>query len=444
MTATPGHPHVVIIGGGFAGLYLARNLRRAPVRVTIIDRRNHHLFQPMLYQVAAAALSPQDIAAPIRSVVRKYRNTDVLLGEVESIDVNARSLTLSDGASVPYDYCVVATGARHSYFGRDEWEQFAPGLKSIEDALDIRRRILYAFERAEREPDPRRRHEFLTFVVVGGGPTGVEMAGAIAEIRRFALSRDFRHIDPREATVMLVEAGPRILSSYPEALSARAKADLRSLGVDVRENTMVTSITPTAVEASGWLIPTTTVVWAAGNQASPVVQTLGAPLDRAGRVIVEPDCSIPGHPEVFVLGDAAAFTHQAGWSGPLPGVCPVAIQMGQYAARAIRSDLDRQPRAPFSYWNKGQLAVIGRGHAVADLGRVGFGGLIAWLAWAFVHIFFLIGFRNRVMVLLEWSWSYFTYSPGARLITGDDGVSRARLTVTGEHAIRPGATPGTA
>jgi len=431
-------PHVVIVGGGFAGLYLARGLRRAPVRVTIIDRRNHHLFQPMLYQVAAAALSPQDIAAPIRSIVRNHKNTDVLLGEVDQVDPVARQIHLADGAVLTYDYCAITTGARHSYFGHDEWEPFAPGLKSIEDALDIRRRMLYAFERAEREPDAKRRHEYLTFVIVGGGPTGVEMAGAIAEIRRFALARDFRHIDPREATVMLVEGGPRILPSYPPKLSARAKQDLRNLGVDVRENTLVTNITATTVEASGWVIPTTTVVWAAGNQASPLGRTVGVTLDRAGRVIVEPDCSVAGHPELFVLGDAAAFTHGHPKGGALPGVSPVAIQMGQFAAKAIRADLRKTPRGVFSYWDKGQLAVIGRGHAVADLGRFEFGGLIAWFIWAIVHILFLVGFRNRVMVLLEWSWAYLRYAPGARLITGD-GFPRAMLTVTGEHAVSGGA-----
>ncbi|MBA2292187.1 MAG: NAD(P)/FAD-dependent oxidoreductase [Gemmatimonadales bacterium] len=435
MSRTPA-PRVVIIGGGFAGLYLAHGLRRAAVRVTIIDRRNHHLFQPMLYQVAAAALSPQDIAAPIRSIVRSQRNTEVLLGEVDRIDTADRRLHLTDGATIEYDYCVVAIGARHSYFGHDEWEPYAPGLKSLEDALDIRRRILYAFERAEREPDPRKRHEYLTFVVVGGGPTGVEMAGAIAEIRRFALARDFRHIDPREATVMLLEGGPRILASYPAKSSAQAKAQLRALGVDVRENTMVTSIGPTMVEASGWVIPTTTVIWAAGNEIGALTRTLGVPLDRAGRVVVEPDCSIPGHPEVFVLGDAAAFTHQKGSTDTLPGVSPVAIQMGQYAARTIKGDLAGRPRTPFSYWNKGQLAVIGRGHAVADIAGFQFSGFFAWLVWAVVHIFFLIGFRNRVMVLLEWSWAYLRYSPGARLITGD-GILRTPLTVTGEHPVPP-------
>ncbi len=427
-------PHVVIIGGGFAGLYLARGLRRAPVHITVVDRRNHHLFQPMLYQVAAAALSPQDIAAPIRSVLRSQRNTDVLLAEAARVDVVAKVVELADGARLAYDYCVVATGARHSYFGHDEWEDFAPGLKSIDDALDVRRRMLYAFERAEREPLAERRNEFLTFVVVGGGPTGVEMAGAIAEIRRFALARDFRRIDPREATVMLLEAGPRILPSYPEALSVRAKRDLRGLGVDVRENTRVTRIAATSVEASGWVIPTTTVVWAAGNQASPLTATLGAPLDPAGRVLVEADCSVPGHPEVFVLGDAAAFMHGGDGTTPLPGVCPVAMQMGQFTARTIRANLAGRPRKPFSYWDKGQLAVIGRGHAVADIGRFEFGGVVAWFTWAFVHIFFLIGFRNRVMVLLEWSWAYLTYSPGARLITGE-GVPRAQLTVTGERVV---------
>lgn len=420
-------PHVVVIGGGFAGLYLARGLARANVQVTLVDRRNHHLFQPMLYQVAAAALSPKDIAAPIRSILRNQANVEVLLAEVTRVDPDARVVHLDLGTQLAYDYCVVATGARHSYFGHTEWERFAPGLKSVEDALDIRRRILIAFERAEREPDPAKRHQYLTFVVIGGGPTGVEMAGAIAEIRRFALSRDFRHIDPREATVMLVEGGPRLLPSYPPDLSARAKADLRALGVEVRENTLVTGITAASVEAAGWVIPTTTVVWAAGNQASPLLETLGAPLDGQGRALVEPDCTVPGHPELFVLGDAAAFLHQSGQSGPLPGVCPVAIQMGQYAASAIKNDLAGKPRIPFSYWDKGQLAVIGRGHAVADLGKLTFAGVTAWLVWAFVHIFFLVSFRNRVMVLLEWMWSYVRYAPGARLITGETAEYAARV-----------------
>jgi NADH dehydrogenase len=341
----------------------------------------------------------------------------VLLGDAQRVDVAARRIELSDGSSVGYDYLIVATGASHAYFGHPEWEQYAPGLKTLEDALEIRRRVLLAFEKAEREPDPRRRHGFLTFVIVGGGPTGVEMAGAVAEIRRYALRRDFRHIDPGEATVLLLEGGPRLLPSYPPSLSDEAKHELRRLGVEVRVDTLVTDIRPGSVAAAGWIIPTETVIWAAGNTASPVLRELGTPLDNAGRAIVEPDCTIPGHPEVFVLGDAAAFAHQGG--GTLPGVSPVAIQMGEYAARAIIGDLAGRPRRPFHYWDKGQLAVIGRGQAVADIWRLHFGGFIAWLVWIFVHIFFLIGFRNRVLVLLEWALSYASYSRGARLITGE-------------------------
>jgi NADH dehydrogenase len=408
---------VLIIGGGFAGLYAAKNLSDAPVRVTVVDRRNHHLFQPMLYQVATAALNPSDIASPIRSILRTSRNTEVLLAEVCDIDVETRKVRFTDGDTQPYDYLLIGTGARHSYFGHDEWEPLAPGLKSLEDALEIRRRVLLAFERAERETDPVRRHAYLTFVVVGGGPTGVEMAGAVAEIRRYALRRDFRHIDPAEATVMLLEGGPRLLPSYPESLSDEAKQELRRLGVEVRTETLVTDIRSGWVSAAGWTIPTQTVIWAAGNTASPILRTLGAPLDRMGRAIVEPDCTIPGHPEVFVLGDAAAFIHQDG--GPLPGISPVAIQMGTYAARIIRGDLAGRPRLAFSYWDKGQLAVIGRGQAVADIWKLHFGGFLAWLIWIFVHVFFLIGFRNRVLVLLQWAWSYATYGRGARLITGE-------------------------
>jgi NADH dehydrogenase len=410
-------PNVLILGGGFAGLYAAKALRHAPVRVTTVDRRNHHLFQPMLYQVATAALNPSDIASPIRSVLRRSKNTEVLLAEACSVDLRARAVRFSDGTSQSYDYLIVATGARHSYFGHDEWEPLAPGLKCLEDALEIRRRVLLAFEHAERETDPVRRQAFLTFVIVGGGPTGVEMAGAVAEIRRYALRRDFRHIDSREATVMLLEGGPRLLPAYPPRLSDEAKHELRRLGVEVRTETLVTDVRPGSVGAAGWVIPTQTVIWAAGNTASPLLRELGAPLDRMGRAIVEPDCTIPGHPEVFVLGDAAAFNHQKG--GTLPGLCPVAIQMGEYAARTIRGDVAGRPRRPFHYLDKGQLAVIGRGQAVADIRRLHFGGFLAWLAWIFVHIFFLIGFRNRVMVLLEWAWSYVTYSRGARLITGE-------------------------
>jgi NADH:ubiquinone reductase (H+-translocating) len=410
-------PHVVILGGGFAGLYAAKALSNAPVRVTLVDRRNHHLFQPMLYQVATAGLNPSDIASPIRSILRHCRNTEVLLAEVHAVDPETRRVHLTDGDALTYDYLLVATGARHSYFGHDEWEPLAPGLKSLEDALEIRRRVLLAFERAERETDTVRRHPYLTFVIVGGGPTGVEMAGAVAEIRRYALRRDFRRIDPGEATVMLLEGGPRLLPSYPPKLSEKAKLDLRRLGVEVRTETLVTDIRPGSVGAAGWIIPTRTVIWAAGNTASPILQSLGAPLDRMGRALVEPDCSIPGHPEVFVLGDAAAFEHQAG--GALPGICPVAIQMGTYAARTIEGDLAGRPRRAFSYWDKGQLAVIGRGRAVADIWKLHFDGFVAWLTWIFVHIFFLIGFRNRILVLLQWGWSYVTYSRGARLITGE-------------------------
>jgi NADH dehydrogenase len=417
-------PQVVIVGGGFAGLYLAKELKGAPVQVTLVDRRNHHLFQPMLYQVATAALNPSDIASPIRSILRRQPNVEVILGDVERVDLEARCVRLTDGTSVSYDYCAIATGARHSYFGRGEWEALAPGLKSLEDALEVRRRIFLAFERAEREPDIQRRQHLLTFVVVGGGPTGVEVAGALAEIRRFALSRDFRHIDPREATVVLLEGGPRILAAYPPELSHRAKTDLRALGVEVRENSLVTAIHSDAVEAAGWRIPTNTVVWAAGNQASPLLQTLNVPLDRQGRAIVERDCSIPGHTDVLVLGDAAAFKDEK--TGALvPAVCPAAIQMGQYAARAICASVAGHAREPFLYWNKGELAVIGRGDAVANLPGIRFGGIVAWLAWIFIHITYLIGFRNRVLVLIEWGWSYVTYARGARLITGDiNSVSR--------------------
>ncbi|HEY4649287.1 MAG TPA: NAD(P)/FAD-dependent oxidoreductase, partial [Gemmatimonadales bacterium] len=387
--AGAGLPHVVILGGGFAGLYAARGLKRAPVRVTLVDRRNHHLFQPMLYQVATAALNPSDIAAPIRSVLRHQANTEVVLAEVNSVNPTSRIAALADGSEIRYDYLIVATGARHSYFGHHEWEPLAPGLKSLEDAVEIRQRVLLAFERAEREPDPVRRHAYLTFVIVGGGPTGVETAGAVAELRRYALRRDFRHIDPGEATVMLLEGGTRLLPSYPPNLSEKAKLDLRRLGVEVRTETLVTDIRPGSVVAAGWTIPTQTVIWAAGNVASPLLKSLDTPLDNVGRAIVEPDCTIPAHPEVFVLGDAANFDHQEG--GPLPGVSPVAIQMGEYAAAAIAGDLAGEPRRAFQYWDKGQLAVIGRGRAVADIWKLHFGGLLAWIAWTFVHIFFLIG-----------------------------------------------------
>lgn len=409
----------MIIGGGFAGLNAAKALRGKDVDVTLVDRHNHHLFQPMLYQVATAALSPGDIASPIRSVLRDSPNIEVLLGEVREVDVAGRTVMVNGGRTLPYDYLVVAPGARHSYFGHDEWEPLAPGLKNLEDAFDVRRRILLAFERAEQEADAGARAALLTFVIVGAGPTGVEVAGALAEIKSYTLRQDFRNIEPDAARVVVMEGGPRVLPTYPEELSAKARATLEDLGVDVRTDTMVTEISEDGVVAGGEFIPARTVIWAAGNIASPLLRTLGVPLDRQGRVPVGPDASIPGHPEVFVLGDAAAFTQDG---AILPGICPVAIQMGKYVAGIIaRESKYGGPgsRPAFRYFDKGQLAVIGRGRAVADIGRAHFGGFIAWLLWVFVHIFFLIGFRNRVIVLLEWAISYFTYSRGARLITYD-------------------------
>ena len=416
-------PHVVIVGAGFGGLTAARALRKAPLRVTVVDRRNHHLFQPLLYQVATAALSPADIAYPIRSILRRQRNATVLLADADAVDPASREIVLTDGR-IPYDFLIVATGARHAYFGHDEWEPRAPGLKSLEDALEIRRRILLAFERAERETDPERRRALLTFVLVGGGPTGAELAGAIGEISRRVLARDFRAIDPRETRVLLVEAGPRILPSFPEELAEKASRSLRGLGVEIRTGSPVTSIGPDFVEIAGTRLPAGTVLWAAGVAASPLARSLGIPLDRAGRVLVEPDLTIPGRPEVFVIGDLAAFLHQTG--KPLPGVAQVAIQQGRHAARNIERTLRGEPRVPFRYRDPGNLAVLGRAAAIADLGRIRLSGFPAWLFWCFVHILFLIGFRNRFIVAFEWAWAYFSDKRGARLITGplDDGVDR--------------------
>lgn len=417
MTRAPeNRPHVVIVGAGFAGIYAAKALGRGPVRVTIVDRHNHHLFQPMLYQVATAALAPSDIASPVRSILRHNTNTEVVLGEVVSLIPDSKIVVLADKSSLHYDYIILGIGALNTYFGHDEWAPWAPGLKDINDALEIKRRVLLAFERAEREPDSVKRQAHLTFVVVGGGPTGVEVAGALAEIRRYALRRDFRHIDPRDATVVLLEGGDRILPAYPESLSRKAKETLRRLGVDVREQTMVTSIEADAVHAAGWRIPTRTVVWAAGNTVGQLLASLGAERDRQGRVMVDQFCNPAGRPEVFVLGDAAHFIQDGEM---LPGICPVAIQEGKYAARSIVASLRGKQRVPFRYFDKGQLAVIGRGRAVADIRRLHFGGFFAWLAWVFVHIFFLIGFRNRVIVMIEWAWSYLTYQRGARVITGE-------------------------
>lgn len=411
----PNRPHVVILGGGFAGLYAAKALAKAPVRVTLIDRRNHHLFQPLLYQVATAALNPSDIASPIRSILRGQRNATVVMSEARSIDAADHRVVLEDGA-IGYDWLIVATGATHSYFGRDEWEAEAPGLKTIEDALTIRRKILLAFEAAERENDPADRVPWMTFVVVGGGPTGVELAGSIAEIATRSIARDFRRIDTRDARVILLEGAPRVLTSYPEELSQSAKKQLESLGVDVRTGAMVTSIDARGVEAGEERIAARTVLWAAGVKASPMLRSLEVPLDRAGRVLVESDLSAPGHPEIFVVGDAAAVKRGDGW---VPGVAPAAIQQGVHAAHAIRAAIRGRARQPFRYRDKGSLATIGRAAAVADLGRLRFGGWPAWMAWLLIHIYFLIGFRNRLLVMFQWAWAYVTWQRGARLITGE-------------------------
>jgi NADH dehydrogenase len=408
-------PEVVIVGGGFGGLYAARALGGAPVHVTIVDRRNHHLFQPLLYQVATAALNPADIAAPIRSVFRGRKNVSVLLADAVAVDVAAKTLTLSDG-ELPYDYLVLATGATHSYFGHDEWAPFAPGLKSIEDALEIRRRVLLAYELAERERDPARRREWMTFVIIGGGPTGVELAGALAEISRQALAREFQHIDPSHARIILIEGESRVLPPYPADLSAKARTQLERLGVDVWTGARVTGIDAETVHLGQERIRARTVVWAAGVAASPLSRGLGAPLDRAGRVLVGPALTLPGRDDVFVIGDLAAVEQDG---RPVPGIAPAAIQMGRSVARSIRLDLAGQPRQAFRYRDKGSFATIGRGKAVGEVaGAFKLSGFPAWVAWLAIHIFFLIGFRNRVLVILQWAYSYVTFRRGARLITG--------------------------
>jgi NADH:ubiquinone reductase (H+-translocating) len=407
---------VVIVGGGFGGLRAAKALADAPVRVTLVDRRNHHLFQPLLYQVATAALSPADIAHPIRSVLRGQPNVEVILAGVDAIDVTAKEVVLDeDEGRLPYDYLILAAGANHAYFGHDEWATAAPGLKTLEDALDIRRRILTSFEEAEREQDPARRKALMTFVVVGGGPTGVEMAGAIAEIARFSLARDFRHIDTRDAKVLLIEAGSQLLGAFPDRLSRHALRDLERLGVEVRFGQPVTAIAPDAVTVGSEIIPANTIVWAAGVQASPLGRSLGVELDRAGRVLVNPDLSIPGHPEIFVIGDMASLKDARG--RPLPGVAQVAMQQGAWAAANILRAIEGKPARVFRYRDLGNMATIGRNSAVADIRGLRLTGFVAWLAWAFVHILNLIGFRNRVLVALQWLWDYLTFQRGARLIT---------------------------
>lgn len=411
---TAPRPHVVIVGGGFGGLYAAQRLRRAPVRITLVDRSNHHLFQPLLYQVATAALNPSEIAAPIRGVLRRQRNAQVILAEATAVDVAGKRVVLADG-ELPYDYLILATGATHSYFGHDEWAAHAPGLKTIDDALEIRRRVLLAFEAAEREDDPARRQRWLTFVIVGAGPTGVEMAGALAEIARHALAHDFRRIDPAQARVLLVEGLDRVLPPYPEKLSAKARLQLERLGVQVWVGSRVTGIDENGVSLGAERIEARTVVWAAGIAGSPLARTLGVPLDRAGRVRVEPTLAIPGRDDVFVIGDLAAV-EQGG--ALVPGVAPAAVQEGRHAAANVLRAVAGQPLAPFRYRDKGSLATIGRAAAVADFGRFTLSGFLAWAAWLLIHIFFLIGFRNRFAVIFQWAWSYVTYQRGARLITG--------------------------
>jgi NADH dehydrogenase len=416
-------PHVVIIGGGFGGLAAAKALARANVRVTLVDRHNYHLFQPLLYQVATATLSAGDIGAPIRWVLRRASNVRVLLGDAASIDTAARRVRLTDGATLDYTYLIVATGARHAYFGHPEWEAFAPGLKTLDDALLMRRRILLAFERAEREEDAARRGELLTFVLVGGGPTGVELAGTLAEITRQTLRDEFKAIDTARARIVVVEAGPSILSTFREDLRDAARRSLAQLGVEVRERTRVVGIDAHGVdvESDGGRerITASTVLWAAGVAASPLIQTLGVPLDRAGRAVVEPDLSIPGHPEVFVIGDASSFAHTRD-GVPLPGVVQPATQGAVHAARMILRRERGEPSSLFVYKDLGNMAIVGRASAIADLGWIRLSGLVGWLAWLFLHIAKLIGFRNRVVVLIEWAAAYLTYQRGARLITGDD------------------------
>jgi NADH dehydrogenase len=415
---------VVIVGGGFGGLYTAKSLGRAPISLTLIDRRNFHLFQPLLYQVATGALSPGEIASPLRHVLQKHRNTQVLLGEVVDLDVENRRVILRDGEA-PYDDLIIATGATHHYFGNDQWEPLAPGLKTIEDATAIRRRVLLAFERAEREADPTKRHAWLTFVIVGGGPTGVELAGALGEIANDTLRHDFRHINPAEARIILIEGEGRILPPFAPDLSAKAEKQLVSLGVKSLTGARVTNIEEESVTVKcggkDEHIPTRTVLWAAGVTASPLGKVLaeraGAQLDRAGRVLVEPDLSVPGHPEIHVIGDLANFAHQGG--KPLPGVAPVAMQQGRYVARLIQKRLSGKPVPPFHYFNKGNLATIGRNRAVAEFGKLHLSGFVAWFVWVFVHLMYIVEFENRLLVLVEWVFNYITRNRGARLITNE-------------------------
>jgi NADH dehydrogenase len=427
--STEAKKRVVIVGGGFAGLSAARGLaRERGVEITLLDRCNHHLFQPLLYQVAMAGLSPAEIAAPIRTLVRGAQNVSVRQEEAIGADLEQRVLrTRADGREHEhaYDYLILACGAGHAYFGRDEWEEHAPGLKTLAQATEIRRRVLSAYERAEVESDAARQRALLTFVVVGGGPTGVELAGALGEMSRFTLARDFRNIDPALARVILTEAGPRILPSFPEALARRAMRDLEALGVQVWTASPVTRIDASGVEVGRERIETATTLWAAGVEASPLGKALGLATDRVGRILVGSDLALREHPEVFVLGDQA---HALGANGaPLPGLAPVAMQEGRFAARAIRDELRGKPRSSFAYRDRGQMATIGRSRAIADTGRLQFGGFAAWLAWLIVHIYFLVGFKNRLFVVIQWAWAYLSYGRGARLIVSPDWRQHGQL-----------------
>jgi NADH dehydrogenase len=408
-------PHVVVVGGGFGGLAAARALTVAPARVTLVDRANHHTFQPLLYQVALAALSPAEIAVPIRAVFRHERNVTVLMAEVVSFDLDGGRLTLADGATLAWDYLIVAAGAETNYYGHPEWSLHAPGLKSIEDALEIRRRVLVAMERAESTVDEALRRQLLTFVVIGGGPTGLELAGAIAELARSIAGSDFRHIDASTIKVVLIEAGERLLAAFDPKLSQKAKEQLSEIGVEVRTNVRVTNVDARGVWLGDELIASSSVLWTAGVRANGLAAKLGAPLDRAGRVVVGQDCALPGHPRVFAIGDIARFDTP---EGPLPGVSPVAMQQGRYVARMIERDRRAEPREPFRYFDKGTMATIGRSRAVAQMGRLRLSGLLAWLAWLFVHLWYLMDRHNRVAVFFDWCWSYLTFHRGARLITG--------------------------
>jgi NADH dehydrogenase len=420
-------PHVVVVGGGFGGLYAARELARLPVRVTVIDKHNYHLFQPLLYQVATAGLSAPDIASPIRSLLSKYENVDVRLDEVTSVSLAEKSLTLRRGGTMTYDFLVLATGATHSYFGHNEWEADAPGLKSLDDALELRRRVLLAFEAAEVEPNPIERQRLLTFAVVGGGPTGVELAGALGELSRFTFRRDFRHIDSSQARVVLIEAGPRLLPAFAEELSEKAKRSLEKLGVEVKLSTRVTNVTPQGVQLGDALLPAHTVMWAAGVQPSPLGKTLNVPLDKMGRVIVNDDCTVPGHDHVYVIGDLASFKLPNGET--LPGLAPVAMQQARHTAHNISHTLAGNGRTPFHYVDKGIMATIGRSAGIAQTGPLKLSGFIGWLAWLFIHILYLIGFRNRVLVLFQWAWAFLTFQRGARVIIGVESSTEQNVPV---------------